>query len=146
MRTLFNANSSSIRLTLDRRNRIIYWISYNPDKTLMLRKTDYNGNTTVISSSFGQSGRPAITQIGNYYYVLDSTQSVVRKFDKATDTIVQNFIVFAGAKEIIGTNGKIIPPVLCVYVNSISFLKDCCQKKSCSYQDMRLEPLVNLVF
>jgi hypothetical protein len=83
----------------------------------MLRKTDYSGNTTVISSSFGPSGRPAITQIGDYYYVLDSTQSIIRKFDKATDAIVQNITIFAGAAEIIGANGKIISLAVCTVCN-----------------------------
>ncbi|CAB3992803.1 mucin-4-like isoform X1 [Paramuricea clavata] len=104
-RTLYNANSSSIRLTIDRLNQIIYWISYNTESnSLMLRKTDYNGNTTVITGSFAQSGRPAITQIGDYYYVLDSTQSIIRKYDKATDTVVQSITVYGGATEIIGAN------------------------------------------
>ena len=106
--TLFNANSSSIRLTVDRLNQIIYWISYNGDSSLILRKTDYSGNTTVITSSFGKNGRPAITQIGDYFYVLDSTQSVIRKYDKATDAIVQNITVYDGATDIIGANGKIM--------------------------------------
>ncbi|XP_028416061.1 pro-epidermal growth factor-like [Dendronephthya gigantea] len=105
LRTLYNANSSSIRLTIDRLNEIIYWISYNADgESFILRKTDYSGNTTVITSSFGRSGKPAITQIGNYYYVLDSPQSIIRKYDKATDTVVQNITVFSGAADIIGTN------------------------------------------
>lgn len=108
VRTLYNANSTSIRLTVDRLNQIIYWVSYNTDGSLMLRKTDYSGNTTVISSSFGQSGRPAITQLGDYYYVLDSVASVIRKYDKATDTVVQNITVYSGAAEIIGTDGKLI--------------------------------------
>ncbi|XP_028406466.1 pro-epidermal growth factor-like [Dendronephthya gigantea] len=105
LRTLYNANSSSIRLTIDRLNEIIYWISHNADgESFILRKTDYSGNTTVITSSFGRSGKPAITQIGNYYYVLDSPQSIIRKYDKATDTVVQNITVFSGAADIIGTN------------------------------------------
>lgn len=106
--TLYNDNSSSIRLTVDRLNQIIYWISYNADGSLILRKTDYSGNTTVITSSFGHSGRPAITQIGGYYYVLDSTQSIIRKYDKSTDEVVQNITVYDGAAEIIGTNGKTV--------------------------------------
>ena len=108
VRTLYNDNSSSIRLTVDRLNQIIYWISYNTDGSLILRKTDYSGNTTVITSSFGHSGRPAITQIGDYYYVLDSTQSIIQKYDKSTDEVVQNITVYDGATEIIGANGKII--------------------------------------
>ena len=105
--TLYNANSSSIRLTVDRLNRIIYWISFNGDNSLILRKTDYSGNTIVITSSFGENGRPAVTQIGNYFYVLDSTQSVIRKYDKTTDAIVQNITVYGGVTDIIGANGKI---------------------------------------
>jgi hypothetical protein len=116
VRTLYNANSSSIRLTIDRLNQIIYWISYNTESnSLMLRKTDYNGNTTVITGSFAQSGRPAITQIGDYYYVLDSTESIIRKYDKATDTVVQNITVYGGATEIIGTNGKCIVGITVLY-------------------------------
>jgi hypothetical protein len=116
VRTLYNANSSSIRLTIDRLNQIIYWISYNTESnTLMLRKTDYNGNTTVITDSFAQSGRTAITQIGDYFYVLDSTQSIIRKYDKATDTVVQNITVYGGATEIIGTNGKCIVGITVLY-------------------------------
>jgi hypothetical protein len=116
VRTLYNANSSSIRLTIDRLNQIIYWISYNTESnSLLLRKTDYNGNTTVITGSFAQSGRPAITQIGDYYYVLDSTQSIIRKYDKATDTVVQNITVYGGATEIIGTNGKCIIGITVLY-------------------------------
>lgn len=87
---------------------MIYWISYNADGSLILRKTDYSGNTTVITSSFGHSGRPAITQIGDYYYVLDSTQSIIHKYDKSTDEVVQNITVYDGAAEIIGTNGKTV--------------------------------------
>lgn len=105
-RTLYNANSSSIRLTVDRLNEMIYWISYNADgESFILRKTDYSGNTTVITSSFGKSGKPGITQIGNYYYVLDSPQSTIRKYDKATDTAVQNITVYSGTADIIATNG-----------------------------------------
>jgi hypothetical protein len=81
----------------------------------MLRKTDYNGNTTVITDSFAQSGRTAITQIGDYFYVLDSTQSIIRKYDKATDTVVQNITVYGGATEIIGTNGKCIVGITVLY-------------------------------
>ena len=84
----------------------------------MLRKTDYSGNTTLVASSFGQSGRPAITQIGDYYYVLDSTESIIRKFDKQTDTIVQNITVFGGTTEIIGTNGMIIFYLYFMFINS----------------------------
>ena len=106
LRTLYNANSSSIRLTVDRLNQMIYWISYNPDSSLMLRKTDYSGNTTVISSSFGKSGSPAITQLGGCYYVLDSTRSIIRKYDKTSDTVVQNITIYGGVTDIIGTNGR----------------------------------------
>ena len=105
VRTLYNAQSSSIRLTVDRQNQMIYWVSYNADHSLMLRKTDYSGNTTLITSSFGASGQPAVTHIGDYYYVLDSTESIFRKYNKTTDTVVQNITVYGGAREIIGTKG-----------------------------------------
>ncbi len=117
VRTLYNANSSSIRLTVDRLNQIIYWISYNADGSLMLRKTDYSGNTTLITSSFGQSGRPAVTQIGDYYYVLDSTESIIRKYDKTNDTVVQNITVYGGATDIIGTNGMWTIILIYIYKN-----------------------------
>ena len=105
VRTLYNDNSSSVRLTVDRLNQIIYWISYNADGSLMLRKTDYSANTTLITSSFGASGQPAVTQIGDYYYVLDSTESIIHKYNKTTDTVVQNITVYGGATDIIGTSG-----------------------------------------
>ncbi len=73
----------------------------------MLRKTDYSGNTTLITSSFGQSGEPAVTHIGDYYYVLDSTESIIRKYDKTNDTVVQNITVHGGVREIIGTKGTV---------------------------------------
>ncbi len=104
--TLYNANSRSIRLTVDRQNQIIYWISYNADgSSLMLRKTDYSANTTLITSSFGAHGQPAVTHIGDYYYVLDSTESIIHKYNKSTDAVVQNIAVYGGATDIIGTKG-----------------------------------------
>ena len=106
LRTIYNNNSNSIRLTVDRLNGTIYWVSLNTDSSLILRKTDYSGNTTEISSSFGQSGKAGITQAGLFYYVLDSPNSRIQKYDKVTDMVVLNITIVPGTLELIAAIGK----------------------------------------
>lgn len=106
LRTIYNNNSNSIRLTVDRLNETIYWVSLNTDSSLILRKTDYSGNTTEISSSFAQSGKAGITQAGLFYYVLDSPNSRIQKYDKVTDMVVLNITIVPGTLELIAAIGK----------------------------------------
>ena len=102
-----NNNSESIRLTVDNLNKNIYWVSYN-DSSLILRKSDYDGNTNEISNSYSQFGNPGITQIGLYYYVLDSLNSRIQKYDKTNDMVVLNISTFSGVSELIAVTGKSI--------------------------------------
>ena len=85
---------------------MIYWVSYNSDGSLILRKTGYDGNTTEINSSFGQSGKPGIAQAGDFYYVLDTPNSRIQKYAKADDRIVLNISIVSGASELIAATGK----------------------------------------
>ncbi|CAB4040223.1 Hypothetical predicted protein, partial [Paramuricea clavata] len=104
--TIHNINDNppgiGTHLAVDTVNRIVYWILFTAETSYKIYKTTYDGQTSQIGSD--QTGSVTTVDIaeGNgYFYILDSMNSEVSKYNKTTDMIVSTISLSSGAKRII---------------------------------------------
>ena len=86
--TIVTANLSlPTGISLDRRNKIVYWADYNKG---VIESVDYNGNNRKLL--FHQRGIYffGVTFTSSYLFVTGENTNVVYKVDASNETIVSN--------------------------------------------------------
>lgn len=105
-----NVTGIGTHLAVDTTNKIVYWILFTVETSYKIYKTTYEGQTTQIGlDQTGSINNIDIAEGNGYFYILDSSSSEIRKYDKTTDTVastislpheVTRIIVVAGKWEI----------------------------------------------
>ena len=97
----------STHLALDVSNKTIYSIHFSAETTYNIYKTSYDGvSTRIISDQTGLVSNVDITVGENYFYVLDSANSEINRYNKSSDTFDQKIVVSSGTKKVIIVVGK----------------------------------------
>ena len=94
-------------LTVDTKNRVVYWILFTKESEYKIYKTTYAGQTSQIGAN--QTGNVNDVDIGEgngYFYILDSASSEIRKYNKTSDTFVSRISISPGAKRMIVVTGR----------------------------------------
>ena len=102
-------------LTIDETNRVVYWIHFTSENHYNIYKTPYDGASQQIGSGTGQTSNIYITEGEDFYYILDSSDSNIKKYNKISNFSTSTITVPSGTKRMIMIIGK------CVF-NFITYL------------------------
>ena len=105
----------STHLTVDETNKIVYWIHFTSETAYKIYKTPYDGASQQIGSGSGQSSDIYITEGEDFYYILDSFDSNIKKYNKSSDSVTSTITVPSGTKSIIMVIGKCVFNFLIYY-------------------------------
>jgi chloramphenicol O-acetyltransferase len=94
-------------LTVDTKNKWVYWILFTSENNYKIFKTTYTGQTSQIGADqTGSVGDVDIAQGDGYFYILDSASSEIKKYNKTTETMVSAISISPGAERIIVVTGR----------------------------------------
>ena len=110
-----NPRGKSSHLAVDHDNQTIYWILFSDETDYSVKKTTYDGQTTDQFSGTGATSDVDITQGNGYFYILYSTTSVIKKYDKSTGTLVDTLPAPKVTERIHLITGKCIKDQVSVY-------------------------------
>ena len=83
-----NVPGIGTHLAVDTTNQAVYWIHFTTDTNYKIYKTTYGGETSQIGpDQTGSVNNVDIAEGNGYFYILDSSSSEIRKYDKTTHTI-----------------------------------------------------------
>ena len=105
----------STHLTIDETNKMVYWIHFTSETAYKIYKTPYDGASQQIGSGSGQSSDIYITEGEDFYYILDSFDSNIKKYNKSSDSVTSTITVPSGTKSIIMVIGKCVFNFLIYY-------------------------------
>ena len=105
----------STHLTIDETNKMVYWIHFTSETAYKIYKTPYDGASQQIGSGSGQSSDIYITEGEDFYYILDSSDSNIKKYNKSSDSVTSTITVPSGTKSIIMVIGKCVFNFLIYY-------------------------------
>ncbi|XP_028415958.1 protein crumbs-like [Dendronephthya gigantea] len=94
-------------LALDIMNKTVYWILFTAETNYKILKTTYDGQTSQIGTD--QSGSITTVDIadGNgYYYILDTTESRIDKYNKSSDKVATTISLSTEATRMIVVSDK----------------------------------------
>ena len=98
----------STHLTIDETNKMVYWIHFTSETAYKIYKTPYDGASQQIGSGSGQSSDIYITEGEDFYYILDSFDSNIKKYNKSSDSVTSTITVPSGTKRMIMVIGKCV--------------------------------------
>ena len=98
----------STHLTVDETNKIVYWIHFTSETAYKIYKTPYDGASQQIGSGSGLTSDIYITEGEDFYYILDSSDSNIKKYNKSSDSVTSFITVPSGTKRIIVAKGKYV--------------------------------------
>ena len=94
---------------------MVYWIHFTSETAYKIYKTPYDGASQQIGSGSGQSSDVYITEGEDFYYILDSFDSNIKKYNKSSDSVTSTITVPSGTKSIIMVIGKCVFNFLIYY-------------------------------
>ena len=98
----------STHLTVDETNKIVYWIHFTSETAYIIYKTPYDGASQQIGSGSGRTSNIYITEGEDFYYILDSSDSNIKKYNKSSDSVTSFITVPSGTKRIMVATGKYV--------------------------------------
>ena len=96
----------STHLTVDETNKIVYWIHFISETAYTIYKTPYDGASQQIGSGSGLTSNIYITEGEDFYYILDSSDSNIKKYNKSSDFLTNTITVSSGTRRMIMVIGK----------------------------------------
>ena len=88
----------STHLTVDETNKIVYWIHFISETAYKIYKTPYDGASQKIGSGSGLTSNIYITEGEEFYYILDSSDSKIKKYNKSSDFLTKPLLSLQGQK------------------------------------------------
>ena len=98
----------STHLTIDETNKMVYWIHFTSETAYKIYKTPYDGASQQIGSGSGLTSNIYITEGEDFYYILDSSDSNIKKYNKSSDSVTSFITVPSGTKRIMVATGKYV--------------------------------------
>ena len=98
----------STHLTVDETNKIVYWIHFTNDIPYKIFKTPYDGASQELGSGSGQTSNIYITEGEDFYYILDSSNLNIAKYNKSSNFLTSTITVPSGTKRMIMVIGKCV--------------------------------------
>ena len=98
----------STHLTVDETNKIVYWIHFTNDIPYKIFKTPYDGASQELGSGSGQTSNIYITEGEDFYYILDSSNLNIAKYNKSSNLLTSTITVPSGTKRMIMVIGKCV--------------------------------------
>ena len=98
----------STHLTIDETNKVVYWIHFSRETTYEIYKTPYDGASQQIELGSGQTSNIYVIEGEDIYYILDTSDSNIKKGNKSSDSVTSTIIVPSGTKRMIMVIGKCI--------------------------------------
>ena len=98
----------STHLTIDETKKIVYWIHFTSETAYKIYKTPYDGASQQIGSGSGLTSNIYITEGEDFYYILDSSDSNIKKYNKSSDSVTSFITVPSGTKRIMVATGKYV--------------------------------------
>ena len=104
----------STHLTVDETNKIVYWIHFTNDIPYKIFKTPYDGASQELGSGSGQTSNIYITEGEDFYYILDSSNLNIAKYNKSSNLLTSTITVPSGTKRMIMVIGKCVSISQCI--------------------------------
>lgn len=102
-----NPSGIGTHLAVDTTNKTVYWVLFTLETNYKIFKTTYEGHTTQIGpDQTGTFHTVDIAEGNGHFYILDTTSSEIRKYDKTTDTVVSTISIPHEITRIIVVAGK----------------------------------------
>ena len=79
---------------------MIYSVHFEVSENYQVYKTTYDGVSQNILNGSSSSSDVDITEGDGYYYILDSTSSIIKKYDKTTDMKIDELPIYGEVKQI----------------------------------------------
>ena len=98
----------STHLTVDETNKIVYWIHFTNDIPYKIFKTPYDGASQELGSGSGQTSNIYITEGEDFYYILDSSNLNIAKYNKSSNLLTSTITVPSGTRRMIMVIGKCV--------------------------------------
>ena len=98
----------STHLTVDETNKIVYWIHFTSETAYKIYKTPYDGASQQIGSGSGQTSNIYITEGEDFYYILDSSNLNIAKYNKSSNLLTSTITVPSGTRRMIMVIGKCV--------------------------------------
>ena len=98
----------STHLSVDETNKIVYWIHFTNDIPYKIFKTPYDGASQELGSGSGQTSNIYITEGEDFYYILDSSNLNIAKYNKSSNLLTSTITVPSGTKRMIMVIGKCV--------------------------------------
>ena len=98
----------STHLTVDETNKIVYWIHFTSETAYKIYKTPYDGASQQIGSGSGLTSNIYITEGEDFYYILDSSNLNIAKYNKSSNLLTSTITVPSGTKRMIMVIGKCV--------------------------------------
>ena len=104
----------STHLTVDETNKIVYWIHFTSETAYKIYKTPYDGASQQIGSGSGLTSNIYITEGEDFYYILDSSNLNIAKYNKSSNFLTSTITVPSGTKRMIMVIGKCVSISQCI--------------------------------
>ena len=104
----------STHLSVDETNKIVYWIHFTNDIPYKIFKTPYDGASQELGSGSGQTSNIYITEGEDFYYILDSSNLNIAKYNKSSNLLTSTITVPSGTKRMIMVIGKCVSISQCI--------------------------------
>ena len=102
-----NVPGIGTHLAVDTTNQFVYWIHFTTDTNYKIYKTTYGGETSQIGQDqTGSVNNVDIAEGNGYFYILDSSSSEIRKYNKTTHAIASTIPFASEITGIIVVAGK----------------------------------------
>ena len=98
----------STHLTVDETNKIVYWIHFTSETAYKIYRTPYDGASQQIGSGSGQTNNIYIAEGEGFYYILDSSNLNIAKYNKSSDFLTNTITVSSGTRRMIMVIGKCV--------------------------------------
>ena len=98
----------STHLSVDETNKIVYWIHFTNDIPYKIFKTPYDGASQELGSGSGQTSNIYITEGEDFYYILDSSNLNIAKYNKSSNLLTSTITVPSGTRRMIMVIGKCV--------------------------------------
>ena len=98
----------STHLSVDETNKIVYWIHFTNYIPYKIFKTPYDGASQELGSGSGQTSNIYITEGEDFYYILDSSNLNIAKYNKSSNLLTSTITVPSGTKRMIMVIGKCV--------------------------------------
>ena len=101
-----NNETSPLCLAVDSENEIIYWVNYT-DVSYALIGTFYNGTTIILKEYNGTTASVKIAVGEKDFYVLDSPNGRIDRFDRENRTFQDYFVVADAPTDLTVVQGEL---------------------------------------